>query len=316
VSKNQTIGVLAGGDSPEREVSFVSGRSVHQALEVAGMDARLVLIDDLDALFPALAGIDVAFNVLHGGSGEDGTVQLLLDVMGIPYAGSGPLACARAMDKARAKEIFRTMRVPTPPGITATQESSPEDLQRGIGLMQPPFVVKPAGLGSTLGISFVDSVRELEDAVASSVATFGDTLIEPFISGRELTVGILRVDGEDIPLPLVEIRFPTELFDFQAKYESGVSEFLVPADLPDSLAREIQAIALRAHEVLGCFGYSRVDFRLSEDNDPYVLEVNTLPGMTPLSDLPRAAAAAGIDFEQLVQFMLQTAQKPDASAAT
>lgn len=305
----RTIGVLSGGDSPERAVSLVSGNHVHRALLARGHDARLITIETLDDLFPALGNVDVAFNVLHGDSGEDGTVQLLLDVMGIPYAGSDAPACARAMDKAQTKAIFETMRVPTPPGISIAAEHL-DDIPGQIGAaFSAPYVVKPTNLGSTLGITYVRSEPELRAAVGASLATHGTALVEPFIAGRELTVGVLRQDGEDVVLPIVEIRFPHELFDYDAKYADGVSEFLVPADLPANLTKTIQSIALRAHEVLGCFGYSRVDFRLSEDNKPYVLEVNTLPGMTPLSDLPRGAAAAGIPFEDLVELMLATADK-------
>jgi len=312
MSTKPTVGVLSGGDSPEREVSLVSGRNVVRALESRGYDVRAVVIENLDGLFPALEGIDIAFNVLHGGSGEDGTVQLLLDVMRIPYAGSDALACWRAMDKARAKHVFRTMRVPTPPGVELDEETLEAGVDRAISELPPPFIVKPSGLGSTLGVSFVESFQKLRDAARASVETYGNTLIEPFVAGRELTVGILRLDAEDRALPVIEIRFPGQVFDYEAKYDDGVAEFFLPDDLPDELVHEIQAIALRAHEVLGCHGYSRVDFRLSEDNEPYVLEVNTLPGMTPLSDLPRAAAATGIGFEDLVEFMLATAQKEES----
>jgi len=308
----RTIGVLSGGDSPEREVSLVSGRNVVGALQSKGHQVRAVVIDSLDDLFPALEGIDVAFNVLHGGSGEDGTVQLLLDVMGIPCAGSDALACWRAMDKARAKDVFRTMRVPTPSGIELDGESLEAGLDRAINELVPPFIVKPSGLGSTLGVTFVETHDELRDRARSSVETYGNTLIESFVAGRELTVGILRIDGEDRALPIIEIRFPESVFDYDAKYQEGIAEFFVPDDLSDDLVQKIQATALRAHEVLGCFGYSRVDFRLSEDNEPFGLEVNTLPGMTPLSDLPRAAAVVGIGFEDLVEIMLATAQKEES----
>ncbi|MFC2077187.1 D-alanine--D-alanine ligase [Candidatus Bipolaricaulota bacterium] len=305
------IGVLAGGDSPEREVSLVSGEHVKRALESLGYDAQLIITEELDDLFPALDGIDVVFNCLHGGSGEDGTVQLFLDVMGIPYAGSGAQACARAMDKVQAKSIFGTMRVPTPPWLSLDNGDPVALVDRIREAFSSPFVVKPTHLGSTIGVTVVENADDLPTAVEDVFDRHGTVLVESYIAGRELTVGILLRDGEEVPLPVIEIRTPDALFDYQAKYTDGIAEFVVPAQIPDDVAREVQAISLRAHQTLGCYGFSRVDLRLSEDGAPYVLEVNTLPGMTPISDLPRAAAAAGIRFEQLVEMMLKTSAKED-----
>jgi len=302
-----TIGVLAGGDSPERAVSLVSGEHVHRALEHLGRDVRLIRLDDLDGLFPALDGIDVVFSCLHGGAGEDGTVQLLLDVMGIPYVGSGAQACARAMDKVLSKGLFETMRVPTPPGFAFTGGDLDGFVEKARGAIRAPYIVKPTNLGSTIGVAVIEGETELPSVVASTLESYGSALVEPFIAGRELTVGILSGEDGNIALPVIEIRFPTPVFDYRAKYTDGVAEFIVPAELPEDVARNVQEVSLRAHETLGCSGFSRVDLRLAEDETPYVLEVNTLPGMTPISDLPRAAAAAGIPFEALVTRMLETA---------
>ena len=305
----QTIGILAGGDSPERIVSLMSGKGVFDALQRRGHKARLVEIDTLDGLVPSLSGIDVAFNCLHGGAGEDGTVQLLLDVMGIPTIGSGPLACARAMDKAQAKAIFRSKDIPTPAGVSVVTESLEAKLQEAVDTLKFPMILKPQDGGSTISVHQVETAAGLLPAAQSILADFHTVLIEPFIAGRELTVGILLIESEEVPLPVIEIRFPGDLFDHKAKYTAGQAEFLAPAPLSLEVAQQLQGIALRAHQALGCYGFSRVDFRLGEDGVPYVLEVNTLPGMTPLSDLPRAAAVIGIEYDDLVEIMLSTSER-------
>ena len=303
---SQVIGVLAGGDSPEREVSLLSARGVFDALQRRGHSVRLVEIGTLDDLVPGLRGIDVAFNCLHGGAGEDGTVQLLLDVMGIPTIGSGPLACARAMDKAQAKAAFRSKDIPTPASVSVDTESLEAKLQEAVDTLKFPMILKPQDGGSTISVHCVEIEADLLPAAQSILADFHTVLIEPFIAGRELTVGILLIESEEVPLPVIEIRFPGDLFDYKTKYTAGQAEFLAPAPLSLEVAQQVQEVALRAHQALGCYGFSRVDFRLGEDGVPYVLEVNTLPGMTPLSDLPRAAAVIGIEYDDLVEIMLST----------
>lgn len=305
----QMIGVLAGGDSPERNISLLSGAGVFNALERLGHSARLVEIKTLDDLVPGLGGIDIAFNCLHGGAGEDGTVQLLLDVMGIPTIGSGPLACARAMDKAKAKEIFRSKDLPTPAGVSAKAESLEAKLREAIDTLSFPMILKPQNGGSTISVLRVETEAELLPAAGAILADFDTVLIEPFIFGRELTVGILLIDGDEVALPVIEIQFPGQTFDYEAKYTDGGATFLAPAPLSLEVASHIQDIALRAHQALDCYGFSRVDFRLGDDGVPYILEVNTLPGMTPMSDLPRAAAVHGIEYDDLVEMMLSTAHR-------
>jgi D-alanine-D-alanine ligase len=305
----KTIGVLAGGDSPERNVSLLSGTGVFDALQRLGHNAQMVKIDTLDDLVPKLGGIDIAFNCLHGGSGEDGTVQLLLDVMGIPTIGSGPLACARAMDKARAKAILRSKDLPTPAGVSLDRTSLEPSIEEAVNSIAFPMILKPQSGGSTIAVHLARSEEDLLTAAHSMLAEFDTILLEPFIAGRELTVGILLIDGEEQALPIIEIRFPGQLFDYGAKYTDGQAEFLSPAPISLDVTNHIQDIALRAHQALECFGFSRVDFRLSDDGVPYILEVNTLPGMTPLSDLPRAAAVRGIKYDDLVEIMLFTASQ-------
>jgi D-alanine-D-alanine ligase len=307
VSMTGRIGVLGGGDSPERAVSLLSARSVYNALQPRHGDVQLIQIEGLDDLVPKLQGVDVAFNCLHGGAGEDGTVRLLLDVMGIACIGSGALACARAMDKSQAKALFRAAEIPTPLGVDTDAASLDEALQSARDHVPYPRVLKPPSGGSTIAVHLADDEASARDAAASILATSERVLIEAFIPGREVTVGILRIDGSEIALPVVEIRFSEPLFDYQAKYQPGCAEFLAPAPLPDTVAKHVQAVALQAHHALGCTGFSRVDLRLGGDDTPYVLEVNALPGMTPLSDLPRAAAAFGIDYVGLVEIMLATA---------
>ena len=298
---------MAGGDSPEREVSLVSGNGVFRALEGAGYRVELITIDSLDDLVSQLQGIDVVFNCLHGGSGEDGTVQLLLDVMEIPYAGSRAQACAHAMDKEQSKSLFTLMGIPTPASAVYKEGDLDAFVDDASSRIAFPMVVKPASAGSTLGVHIVQDAPALRAAVASVAEDFPAALVEAFIEGRELTVGILWENGTHRTLPVIEIRTPDNFFDYTAKYTEGVAEFLVPADLPEETSALVQQTALRAHEALGCFGYSRVDVRLSTDGVPYVLEANTLPGMTPMSDLPRAAAADGIPYLQLIERMIQTA---------
>ncbi len=305
----RTIGVLAGGDSPEREVSLLSGRGVFDALQRRGNSVCFVEIDTLDDLVPGLKGIDVAFNCLHGGSGEDGTVRMLLDVMGIPSIGSGPLACSRAMDKAQAKAIFRSKDIPTPAGVSVDAESIETKIREAVDTLTLPMILKPQNGGSTISVLRVEVEAGLLPAAQSILSEFDSVLIEPFISGRELTVGVLRIEGGEIALPVIEVRFPGDLFDYRAKYTDGEAEFLAPAPLSPDVAERVQAIALRAHQALDCYGFSRVDLRLGEDGTPYVLEVNTLPGMTPLSDLPRSAALQGIEYDNLVEIMLSTAEE-------
>lgn len=321
------VAVLMGGRSSEREISLRTGRGVAQALrnlghDVAAVDAangRLLPPGEeeraavpLQALEPAgetalarpetLAGADVVFIALHGAAGENGTLQALLDLAGKTYTGSGMLASALAMNKAVSKRIFAQAGIPTPrwlllePGRDA---GATVELAAIGGL---PVVVKPNEEGSSVGLTVVRDAAELPRAIALA-AGLGEVLIEEFIEGRELTVGVLG----DEPLPIVEIRPKSGLYDYESKYTAGKSEYFCPADLPEDLAARVRALGLEAARVLGCRGVSRVDFRLGEDGVPYCLEVNTVPGMTPTSLVPMAAKARGLSYDQLVQRMLELA---------
>lgn len=299
--------MLFGGDSPEREVSLVSGQRVHDALEGLGYPVLAVEIDNLDDLVRSLSGVDCVFNCLHGGSGEDGTVQLLLDVLGVPYAGSDPRASAICMDKPRAKAVLASKRLVVPRGHLfhgGSLEDFCEATRNELGF---PLILKPWDQGSSLGVRIVDEEPAFAPFASQILSEFGSLFAEEYIYGRDLTAGVLLIDGEERALPLVEMRPKDYFYDYEAKYTKGMTEFLVPAPLDEETTQRVQEAALTAHHALGCHGFSRVDLRLGENGVPYLLEVNTLPGMTPTSDLPQAAAVLGIAFPQLVEAMLQTA---------
>jgi len=295
--KGMKIGVLMGGLSSEREISLRSGKAVFEALKRKGYDA--VCIDPAPDLGLILQRrkVDAAFICLHGTPGEDGTVQGLLEFMGIPYTGSGVLASAAAMDKIVTKKLLIYHAIPTP-------DFSVNEHGRTTGKrIALPVIVKPATEGSTIGVSRVSVKKDLEKAIRIARRFGPKVLIEKFIQGRELTVGILN----DLPLPVVEIRPMSGFYDFKSKYTPGRTEYRVPAPLLRRVSKRVQELALSAHRALGCNGASRVDFMLADGDDPYVLEVNTIPGMTETSLLPKAAREAGISFDDLVERILTAA---------
>ena len=263
-----------------------------------------------EALFRWLAGggpaghgpeeAELAFIALHGGAGEDGTVQALLEAVGLPYTGSGVLGSAVALHKGVSKRLFRDGGVATPEGVTFALDGvggTAEALRLAEEVAAYPLVVKPATEGSTVGVTIAGSREEMPAALRLAASHSREVLVERYIPGRELTVGIL---GERA-LPVVEIVPEGGFYDFTAKYTGGKSRYLVPASLPGEVTARLQEQALRAHRVLGAEGFSRVDFRLSPENEAYCLEINTVPGMTPTSLLPKAARAAGLEFGELVE---------------
>lgn len=307
--KRKQIGVLMGGLSPERQISLWSGQNVCDALIRRGYQVKAHVLDETDQIIPALAEMDVAFICLHGGIGEDGTLQALLEVLGIPYVGSGVLACALAMNKLQAKRIFVSQQLPTAPWIEYNSELWPNWQDHVMTEIGFPCVVKPIAEGSSVGVHIVHTSDELIPACQATQDEFGDFFVEKFIAGKEITAGVLRIDGEDRALPLIELRPHREFYDYIAKYTPGECDFIIPAELGVETTLSVQELALQAHKVLGCFGFSRVDLRVTPENEPYILEVNTLPGMTNTSDLPKAAAALGIAFDELVEQMLLTAME-------
>lgn len=298
MSARGRVAVLLGGRSAEREVSLRTGAAVAAALRARGrdvveIDADLRLAERLVEAAPA-----VAFLALHGRWGEDGTVQGLLEMMSIPYTGSSVLASALAMDKGVSKVIFRAAGVPTPDFQVLRPGQSARDLE-----VPPPLVAKPLREGSTIGVGVARTEQEVEAAVAVARAHAADVLIERFVVGRELTVGVL--DGE--PLPLVEVVPESGFYDYASKYTAGRTRYLCPAPLEDRAAAEVARLGCAAYEALGCSGAARTDLILDEAGNGWVLEVNTIPGMTPTSLLPKAAAAIGLGFEDLVERILQGA---------
>lgn len=306
--------MLKGGRSLERGVSLRSGARVEDALERLGhevvpIDAAGDLVKRLTAERP-----EAAFIAMHGLGGEDGTVQELLEILGIPFTGPGVAACARCMDKVLAKHELRDAGVPTPDWFafneTAFRELGAADalssLEQRFGF---PLVVKPSRGGSALGVKFAASWFEVPEALVSAFSYDNRVLLERFAQGRELAVSVLG----DEPLPIVEaIPGEGDRYDFEARYEIGRTDFVCPAELDEDDAGAVTAAALSAYEALGCAGFSRVDLILTEDG-PQVLEVNAIPGLTDTSLLPQAAEAAGMTFEQLVERILELALEPAAA---
>lgn len=290
--KKKRIGVLMGGISEEREVSLRTGAAILKALQSKGYKA--VGIDAGRDIAGVLAKkkIDVAFLALHGRYGEDGCMQGLLEVMAIPYTGSGVKASALAMDKSAAKKVMLYHGVSTPASCIYEEGVKPK--------VKAPLVVKPACQGSAIGVSIVNKDSGLKAALREASRFGGPVLIEKYIKGRELTVSIL--DGR--ALPTIEIRPKKGFYDYKNKYTKGATEFVVPAPMARPVEKRVAREACKAYESLGCAGAARVDVMLDSRGTPFVLEVNTIPGMTELSLFPRAAEAAGLDYASLVEEML------------
>jgi D-alanine-D-alanine ligase len=305
------VAVLKGGRSLERGVSLRSGARVEEALErlghdVVGLDVGADLVKRLADERP-----DVAFVAMHGVGGEDGTVQELLEILGIPFTGPGAAACARCMDKSLAKHSIRAAGLPTPDWFafnsTAFRELGAADalgpLERGLGF---PLVVKPSRGGSSLGVKFAAAPGEVPQALVSAFSYDDRVLLERFVDGRELAVSVL---GEEA-LPIVEaIPAQGNRYDFEARYEIGRTRFVCPADLDDGVRGAVDEVAIAVYRTLGCSGFARIDLILEADG-PQVLEANAIPGLTDTSLLPQAAEAAGMSFEQLVERILDLALKP------
>ncbi len=304
-----TVAVLKGGRSLERNVSLTSGARVQDALERLGHD--VVAIDVGHDLVSALraAAPDVAFVALHGRDGEDGTVQELLELVGVPYTGSGVSSCIRCADKVLSKHAFRDAGLPTP-DFFAFSEAAFKQLGAADALpaiedrLDFPIVVKPARQGSALGIKFAQSAADVPGALVAAFSYDGKVLLERHVRGRELAVSVL--DGE--PLPIVEaIPRDEDFYDFEARYEIGRTDFVCPADLGDDMSTRVHDTAIAAYRLLDCQGFARVDLMLDAGGVPQLLEINTVPGLTETSLLPQAAEAAGISFDELVGRVLDLA---------
>ena len=300
------VALLAGGTSGEREISIASGEGAKKALEEAGF--IVTWIDpasktDLTRLIEE--PFDVAFLCLHGKMGEDGTVQGMLELLGIPYTCSDVISSAIAMDKSKSEVFYERGGVPTPPSVTLKREDAFEvdGLKKVIGI---PCVVKPATEGSALGVEIVENEERLLDAINAAFEIDSCVLVEQFVAGTEVTVAVL---GNDHPraLPIIKIVPRGEFYDFDSKYAPGGSQHICPAPLDDDLTALIQDYACRAHCALGCRGVSRSDFIIDADGQPWILETNTIPGMTATSLLPDAARAAGMSFPELCTALIEYA---------
>ena len=305
--------MLKGGRSLERQVSLRSGARVEDALErlgheVVALDVGADLIGRLREERP-----DVAFVALHGRDGEDGTVQELLEILGIPYTGSGVLACSRAMDKVITKHLLERAGIPTPDFFafnqTAFRELGAADILPAIAeRLDFPIVVKPSRQGSALGIKFARTAADVPGALVSAFSYDERVLLERYVDGRDLAVSVLDGDSRPEALPVVEaVPRDEDFYDFEARYEIGRTDFVCPADLPEGVTERAQELALTTYGLLGCFGFARVDLMLDEDGELAVLEANAIPGLTDTSLLPQAAEAAGIDFDELIERILERA---------
>jgi len=318
MEKNYRVAVLMGGDSPEREISLASGRAVSASLREQGHEILEVVLQNVAevASMPELADYDLVFPAMHGGEGEDGHLQALLDLRRIPYALSGPLASSLAMRKSLAKRVMRGAGIPTPDWLLIQLESASGGrlrvgdadgggsrgrltaehlLERAEAEIGFPLVIKPDNDGSSVGVGIVEKADAFLDAFTSSSSSGQDVLIESYVPGRELTAAVFL----GLRLPLLEIRPRSGFYDFENKYTAGASDYLVPAPVNSPVYERITNDARRLFDLMGCRGLARVDFRL--DGDTYsCLEVNTIPGMTENSLVPKAAAAVGIGFGEML----------------
>lgn len=301
------IAVLMGGKSSEREVSLITGDRIAGVLEalefpVERIDVGSSLWEDISAARP-----DVAFIALHGKWGEDGTVQSVLELMGIPYTGSGVLASALAMDKSVSKLVFKAAGLPVAKHVSVSSESwhsEPEPVIRRVSSeVGFPCVAKPVREGSAMGVTLTKGVSDLAVSLACAFEYDDQAMVEEFLPGTEFTVGVLGFDGLRA-LPSVEVIPSDEFYTYESKYTPGASAHVIPARLPQGMEDEVAGHAVAAHKVIGCRDFSRIDFKLDRNEKPIILEINTIPGMTPTSLFPEAAKAAGISFEQLIETLV------------
>jgi D-alanine-D-alanine ligase len=301
--KDKHVGLLMGGGNAEHEVSLKTGAALAQALRARGYRVTDVLVGEDLAEVLLREKIDVAFVALHGRWGEDGCVQGFLEVMRIPYTGCGVLASALAMDKIYAKRIFRATGLPVAEDVVVPKAALPEFDPSSLPF-DFPAVVKPAREGSSVGISIVRNAGDMQKALQIAAGFAGDILVERYVKGREINVGVL----DDQVLGALEVVVAEEFYDYKAKYHSGgTTQYLFPAPLTEEENRTVLDLSLRAHRALGCSGVSRVEAILTEGGDFFMLEVNTIPGMTEASLIPKIAKGVGISFEDLAERLLQGA---------
>ena len=301
---SKKIAVLMGGKSAEREISLKSGLAMEASLRRQGCTVVAIDLDESVAERLRREKIELVVNALHGRGGEDGAIQGLLEILGIPYTGSGVLASAIGMNKVMTKRLLEAHGVPTPKySVLRLDHLSAPGFREFPEGLECPVVVKPSSEGSTIGVTIVRDRGAVEAAYREAFQHGEEILVEEYIEGHEATAGIL----EETPLPLIEIVPKGAFYDYRAKYTKEMTEYIVPARFSPEVTKGVQALALKTHRIVGCRGCSRVDFRIDRSGRPFVLEINTVPGMTETSLLPKAAAAAGISYDQLVAKIVHSA---------
>ncbi len=285
------VAVLMGGWSAEREVSLRSGQAVLTALQAKGVNAEGIDVDR--DIANKLYGYDRVFNILHGRGGEDGVIQGLLDILQIPYTGSGVLGSSVAMDKLLTKQLWKSVQLPTPDYTILNNESDCELALETLGM---PLMIKPVLEGSSIGMSKVTRPEDLKGAYTKAKSCEGTVIAEKFIQGREYTAAILG----DRVLPMIRLETPRDFYDYEAKYEAEDTQYICPCGLSDDMEKQFGDLVIKAFKAVHASGWGRVDFMLDDDDKPWLIEVNTVPGMTDHSLVPMAAKQAGINFEQLV----------------
>ncbi len=306
-----TLGLLFGGRSAERDVSVAGAREVEKALNKEKYEIRRYdAAEDIEMLVRDSRELDCVFILLHGRYGEDGTVQGLLELLDVPYQGSGVLGSALAMDKHLSKVVYREAGINTPKWLHLERTSRPEPAEV-LERIRLPFIVKPCNQGSSVGIRIIRQEDEIIPGIEEAFRWDDEIILEEFITGREITGGVIGLDNLET-LPIVEIipdasRY--EFFDYEAKYKPGATREVCPAEIPDDQARTARNLASRAHRALKLTGYSRTDMIIDQSGEIFVIETNTIPGMTPTSLFPQAAAAAGLDFSSLLDRLIELAMR-------
>lgn len=305
INQSAKIGVLYGGMSSEREVSLRSGKNCFEALKRLGYsNAELIDADKNIAKTLVDKKIEIAYIALHGKYGEDGCIQGLLEILDIPYTGCGVMASAISMNKEFTKKVLKTDNIPV---ISSIMADNIGNLAKETANLSYPLMIKPVCEGSSIGMSKVNTPEELKKAVQDATKYKSGVMLEEYIEGQSLTVGVLDIECKTIATPILGFKTKTEWYDYEAKYTHGMTEFILPAKIDSNITALIQNLAIQSHKAVGAKGMSRVDFILSTDNKPYVLEINTIPGMTDLSDLPAQAREMGISYDNLVQIILNSA---------
>ncbi|NCD10021.1 MAG: D-alanine--D-alanine ligase [Negativicutes bacterium] len=304
------VAVVMGGPSAEREVSLATGTAVAEALREKGYNVEAIDLEP-DRITEQLnaCGATMVFNAVHGLYGEDGCLQGVLEMIGMPYTGSGVLASALAMDKIASKRIFQATEIPTPRCLILSQEDKQNQKEIILKTFSLPVVVKPASQGSSIGVVIVKQENELPEALETAFSYGKEVLIEEFVIGKELTVAVMASQGEVRAFPVINIVPHSGTYDFKSKYTKGETEYLVPAPLSEAETKRVQEVAIQAYKVLGCRGVARADLMLDKEGQVFVLELNTVPGMTSTSLVPKAALAVGLSFPDLCEKILLSAVK-------